>query len=238
MSIAARPASLGRRGDTIEMISQEPVRHSRYPVAFRGCNGGVAGPFYDMQTLRDWFDSVPDTENPTMPHSREPAYVAIHRMAPVRWRGESAQRHEETARLLDETKEALARRFTVLQRRLGGDEYREYGQYVRFRNLMAKAISDPRLQSLEWLRDYWLFHPFVPDRDIERGNRARPDPAFVWGLNHQRRKSKTQFRLEMARRLRPGTDYHRMVQEYWRTHPIDTDGDDEATREEYAWNTR
>ena len=152
--------------------------------------------------------------------------------------GGAAQRHEETARLLDETKEALARRFTVLQRRLSGDEYREYGQYVRFRNLMAKAISDLRLQSLEWLRDYWLFHPFVPDRDIERGNRARPDPAFVWSLNHQQRKSKPQFRLEMARRLRPGPDYHRMVQEYWRTHPIDANGDDEATRREYARNTR
>lgn len=214
------------------------MREIRFPVAFRtrGYNGGVAGPFYDMKILRQWFDSVPESETPTMPHSREPAYIALHRMVPVRWRegGEAEYELEEAARLLKDTQDMLYRRFSFFKRQeLSNREYYTYGQYLRFRGLMAKWSKNPQ-SKCQWLDDYWTFHPYIPDEDIRRGNLERPDPTSIWKLKTRPvTKSWNQFRLEMAQRL--NHEQSPAVKEYWMAHPMDA-RDDDATKAEYSLN--
>jgi hypothetical protein len=107
------------------------------------------------------------------------------------------------------------------------DERRER-EYVQFRILMTESVNANLFHQIDWLNDYWTFHPYSPHHDADIIGLRLPDEYKRHSIDNNT--MLIDFRMSMRQRLNDARDH--LVARYWANHPI-TIADPDFVRENY-----
>lgn len=188
------------------MIGQEPIKDLAFPICKTYGVDGRRGGFFDLNKTMKWV-----RENGTDPILTSEPMDWDHYRA-VRWTNADnlpvytnrLHNHRATERLL-----RLLKKGVIGQNIPPPFE----DQYIQFRILMAQLATDEdAVHQIDWLREYWGFHPYDEQRDAPLINPPHPTTS-----RHFTRARWNEFRFAMGRRLQtnPGDP---LVAQYWKFH--------------------
>lgn len=235
-SMRSRFANMSRFAGEQDPITLENPHEMIMPLAYRGLNGTIKGPFYDALSLAQWLE-----RNETMPTNREQARTALLKLVAVNWENDGAQgfrppptyNWRNTVRFLQTLRDQYCRtdapQVDAQPEPMQEDPQRQ--KYISFRIDMSVWVN--RDESPEWMNFYWAFHPFDEEIDPRYGIQG---PRRVL-LHPPANMTVHTFRQEMALRLDGyavrNHDFDGLIRDYWMVHHIDLNLDDEVTQGRY-----
>jgi hypothetical protein len=191
-----------------DIISHEPIHEMAFPICKTNGIDGQRGGFFDLNKVMKWV-----RDNGTDP---------MLTGQPMDWNNYRAVRWTNAQNIRVNINRQYNYRATewvlhLLRRGAIGQALPPpiEEQYIQFRILMAESANANFFDQIDWLRDYWICHPYDPLYDAEIIGLRVPPPQHEYRVTRVRW---TAFRHRMLLKLQNNPRDH-LVAQYWKFHP-------------------